>query len=191
MSSAFTQVRDQTFGRPRGLLGRIGGAVMARANAATERHVVHVARLAPGETVLVVGPGPGIGLAAAAGDGRTVIGVDPSEEMLALSRTRCPAAELRLGTAARTGQPDASVDVVVSVNNVQLWQDRPAALAELRRVLHAGGRLVLSAHQGKLGVPRHQLAAEVAAAGFTDLQTWAWNPPGFGATAAELRAVAL
>lgn len=190
MSSAFSQVLDRTFGHPRGLLGRIGGAVMARANAATERHVVYVARLAPGETVLVLGPGPGIGLAAAAGAGRTVVGVDPSEEMLALSRGRCPGTELRVGTAERTGQPDDSVDVVLSVNNVQLWEDRAAGLAELRRVLRPGGRLVLSAHQGKLGVPRHELAAEVTAAGFTDLQTWTWDPPGLGATAAELRAVA-
>ncbi|WP_236793631.1 class I SAM-dependent methyltransferase [Amycolatopsis sp. GM8] len=189
MSSAYTQVLDRTFGHPRGLLGRIGGAVMAAGNAATERHVVHVARLTPGETVLVIGPGPGVGLATAAGEGRTVIGVDPSEEMLALSHGRCPEAELRLGTAERTGQPDESVDVVLSVNNVQLWEDRAAGFAELRRVLRPGGRLVLSAHERWLPVPRHELAAEVTAAGFTDLQTWTWDPPGFGSTAAELRAV--
>ncbi|MTD58872.1 class I SAM-dependent methyltransferase [Amycolatopsis pithecellobii] len=188
MSATYTQVLDRAFGHPRGLLGRIGGAVMACGNAATERHVVSLARLAPGETVLVLGPGPGIGLAAASGEGRTVIGVDPSEEMLALSHARCPDAEVRLGTAARTGQPDESVNVVLSVNNVQLWEDRAAALTELRRVLRPGGRLVLSAHERWLPVPRHELAAEVAAAGFTDLQTWTWEPPGFGSTAAELRA---
>ncbi|TNC24408.1 class I SAM-dependent methyltransferase [Amycolatopsis alkalitolerans] len=188
MSGTYTQVLDRAFGHPRGLLGRIGGAVMACGNAATERHVVSVARLTPGETVLVIGPGPGVGLRAAAGEGRTIIGVDPSEGMLALSRGRCPEAELRLGTAERTGQPDESVDVVLSVNNVQLWEDRDAAFAELRRVLRPGGRLVLSAHERWLPVPRHVLAGEVTAAGFTDLQTWTWEPPGFGAMAAQLRA---
>jgi ubiquinone/menaquinone biosynthesis C-methylase UbiE len=182
-------VLDRAFGHPRGLLGRVGGAVMACGNAATERHVVDVARLTSGQSFLVVGPGPGVGLRAAFEQAGSVIGVDPSEEMLELCRARCPAAELRLGTAERTGQPDDSVDVVLSVNNVQLWDDRAAGFAELRRVLRPGGRLVLSAHEKWLPVPRHALAAEVAAAGFADLQTWTWNPPGFGTTAAELRAV--
>ena len=189
MSTALTQALDRAFGHPRGFLGRIGAAVMAHGNAATERRVVDVARLTSGETVLVVGPGPGIGLAAAAERAGQVIGVDPSEEMLALCRARCANAVLRLGSAARTGQDDASVDVVLSVNNVQLWDDRAAGFAELRRVLRPGGRLVVSAHDKWLPVPRHALAAEVSAAGFTDLQTWTWQPPGFGATAAQLRAV--
>jgi arsenite methyltransferase len=188
-TTCLAKVLDRAFGHPRGLLGRIGGAVMACANAATERHVVDVARLTPDETVLVVGPGPGVGLQAAFEQAGTVIGVDPSEEMLALSRARCPRAELRLGSAERTGQEDESVDVVLSVNNVQLWDDRPATFAELRRVLRPGGRLVLSAHEKGLPVPRHEVAAEVAEAGFTDLQTWTWAAPGLGTTAAELRAL--
>lgn len=187
--SVLANVLDRTFGHPQGLLGRLGGAVMACGNAATERHVADVARLTSGETVLVVGPGPGVGLQAASEQAGRVIGVDPSEEMLALCRARCPGAELRLGTAERTGQPDESVDVVLSVNNVQLWDDRAGGFAELRRVLRPGGRLVLSAHEKWLPVPRHELAAEATAAGFTDLQTWTWDPPGFSSTAAELRAV--
>ena len=189
MSSAVTQALDRAFGRPRGFLGRIGAAVMVFGNAATERRVVEVARLTSGETVLVVGPGPGIGLAAAAERAGAVIGVDPSAEMLGLCRARCPQATLRPGTAARTGQDSESVDVVLSVNNVQLWEDRAAGFAELRRVLRPGGRLVLSAHEKWLPVPRHALAEEATAAGFTDLQTWTWEPPGFGPTAAQLRAV--
>ncbi|HVW40511.1 MAG TPA: class I SAM-dependent methyltransferase [Amycolatopsis sp.] len=189
MSTALTQVLDRAFGHPRGFLGRIGAAAMAYGNAATERRVVDVARLTSGETVLVVGPGPGVGLAAAAERAGQVIGVDPSEEMLALCRARCPGAILRAGSAARTGQDDESVDVVLSVNNVDLWDDRAAGFAELCRVLRPGGRLVLSAHEKALPVPRHALAAEVSAAGFTDLQTWTWEPPGFGATAAQLRAI--
>ena len=54
------------FGRPSGLLGRVGGWLMARGNAATERHMVDVADIAEHEVVLVVGPGPDIGLEAAA-----------------------------------------------------------------------------------------------------------------------------
>ncbi|WP_199434939.1 class I SAM-dependent methyltransferase [Qaidamihabitans albus] len=195
MSTQLAQVLDRTFGHPRGLLGRIGGAVMARGNAATERHVVEVAGLAPDETVLVLGPGPGIGLAAAAERASLAIAVDPSEEMLEQCRQRCASAvadgtvRLRLGSAEDTGQETGSVDVVLSVNSVQLWEDRPAAYAELLRVLRPGGRLVLSAHEKWLPVPRHELARELAAAGFTDLQTWVWDPPGRAAArAAQLRA---
>ncbi|RBM15928.1 SAM-dependent methyltransferase [Prauserella sp. PE36] len=195
MSSVLDEPLDRAFGHPRGLLGRIGGALMAHGNAATERHVVEVAKPAADETVLVLGPGPGIGLAEVAARSRLAVGVDPSEEMLQLCRARCAAAvregtvRLRAGTAAATGQPGESVDVVLSVNNVQLWADREAAFAELFRVLRPGGRLVLSAHEKWLPVPRHDLARELEAAGFGDLQTWVWDPPGLAATrAAQLRA---
>jgi arsenite methyltransferase len=189
MSTALAQVRDRAFGHPRGLLGRIGGALMAHGNAATERQLVNVARLTAEEAVLVVGPGPGVGLLAAAERARTVIGVDPSVEMLASCHERCPAAVLQAGSAEHTGQEEASVDVVFSVNNVQLWDDRAAGFAELYRVLRPGGRLLLSAHEKWLPVTRHELAAEVTANGFTDLQTWTWEPPGWPATAAaQLRA---
>ncbi|GAA3560342.1 class I SAM-dependent methyltransferase [Amycolatopsis ultiminotia] len=180
---------DRAFGHPSGLLGRLGGTLMAFGNAATERRVVEVARLEPDETVLVVGPGPGVGLAAASELAGRVIGIEPSDEMRGLCRERCgDRVELRAGTAARTGCADTGVDVVLSVNNVQLWEDRAAAFGELFRVLRPGGRLLVSAHEKWLPVTRHELADEAAEAGFTDLQTWTWDPPGFTALAAQLRA---
>ncbi|RSD10591.1 class I SAM-dependent methyltransferase [Amycolatopsis eburnea] len=189
-TSGFSRVLDRAFGHPSGPLGRLGGWVMARGNAATEHRVVDLAKIEPDETALVVGPGPGIGLAATARLAGRTIGVDPSPEMLALCHERCgDRAELREGSAARTGEPDESVDVVLSVNNVMLWDDRAAGFAELFRVLRPGGRLLVSAHEKWLPVSRHVLADEAAAAGFADLQTWTWEPPGFAALAAQLRAV--
>ncbi|GAB3587616.1 class I SAM-dependent methyltransferase [Amycolatopsis endophytica] len=195
MSTTIGQIFDRAFGHPRGLLGRIGGAVMAQSNGATERHVVNVARLTPDETVLVLGPGPGVGLRLAGQRATLAVGVDPSPEMLALAQTRCAeeisAGRVRLtrGTAERTNLDPASVDIALSVNNVQLWDDRAAGFAELLRVLRPGGRLVLSAHEKWLPVPRHVLADELTDAGFTDLQTWVWQPPGVTAPlAAQLRA---
>ena len=163
---------------------------MARGNAATEHRMVELARIEPDETVLVVGPGPGVGLHAAARLAGRAVGVDPSPDMLALSHQRCgKLAELRRGSAEATGEADESVDVVLSVNNVMLWDDREAGFAELFRVLRPGGRLLLSAHEKWLPVSRHVLADEAASAGFADLQTWTWDPPGFTALAAQLRAV--
>lgn len=169
---------------------------MAYTNAATEKHIVEVADLDAGHTVLVLGPGPGVGLQAAAERAAVAIGVDPSEDMLRLSEQRCAdlvrsgSVRLQAGTAERTGLDDDSADVAVTVNNVQLWADRRAGFAEIARVLRPGGRLVLSVHEAHLSVTRHQLAAEAEAAGFVDVQSWTWDPPGmFAGRAVQLRGV--
>ncbi|MEV7996282.1 hypothetical protein AB0O67_31645 [Streptomyces sp. NPDC086077] len=99
-------------GRPSGPLGRLGGRLMAHGNAATERHVVSLAAPAEQDVVLVVGPGPGVGLAAAAERSAHVIGIEPSDVMLAMARRRCARlirrGRLRLspGTAASGTPPD-------------------------------------------------------------------------------------
>ncbi len=184
------------FGRPSGLLGHLGGRLMEYGNAATERHVVALAALTDQDVVLVVGPGPGVGLEAAAHRSAHVIGVDPSAVMLAMARRRCASVIARgrlrtgVGTAARTGEAGNTVDVVISVNNLQLWPDVPAGLAELRRVLRPGGRMFLAAHEKWLPTALPVLANTVLAAGFTSVRTWTWDPPTrMASTAALLSAV--
>lgn len=192
MANLGTRLLEMSFGRPSGPLGRIGGRLMARGNAATERHLVDVAELDRRDVVLILGPGPGIGLEAAARRSKHVIGVDPSELMLASCRRRCAELIRRggvclvQGVAADTGQPSGSVDVVFAVNNVQIWPDWEAGFAELHRVLRPGGRLLLSAHEKWLP---DGLATAVERAGLDEIRTWAWEPPGRGAaTAFQLRA---
>ncbi|MCX4625579.1 hypothetical protein [Streptomyces sp. NBC_01443] len=67
MESITQRLLTRGFGRPSGLLGLLGGRLMAHGNAATELHVVALAAPAEQDVVLVVGPGPGVGLRAAAG----------------------------------------------------------------------------------------------------------------------------
>jgi arsenite methyltransferase len=153
------RVLDAAFGHPRGLAGRLGGALMIRGNAEQERLAVRTAGLRVGERVLVVEHGPGVGVALAAATvrpGGHVAGVDPSETMREMAARRCVIdsglVELREGSAERTGCAQATIDAAISVNNVMLW-DRPAGFAELHRGLRPGGRLVITVHRHVLDVP--------------------------------------
>jgi arsenite methyltransferase len=195
MGTIGDRLLDMGFGRPRGLLGRIGGWLMARGNADTERHLVKLAELTREDVVLVLGPGPGVGLEAAGAHSGHVVGVDPSETMLTACAQRCAGliekgkVELVRGDAENTGQSDASVDVVLSVNNVMLWPDWHAGFAELHRVLRPGGRMLISVHNKWLPGGLTALATAIDEAGFDDVRSWTWEPPGRGATtAAQVRA---
>jgi tRNA A58 N-methylase Trm61 len=68
------------FGRPRGVLGRLGGIIMARANADCGAWVTGLLEIEPSDSVLEVGFGPGViiqRLSKLASEGH-VAGIDPS-----------------------------------------------------------------------------------------------------------------
>lgn len=146
------------FARPKGWRGRLAGRFMLWTN--PQADLLDVLDPRPGQRVLEVGYGPGglIRLLAkrggGAGEGVQVIGVDPAPAMRDLASSTNRAAvragrvELRLGTADNTGLEDASVDKVVSVNNVALWPDLDAGVRELHRVVRPGGTVVLAWHGG-------------------------------------------
>jgi SAM-dependent methyltransferase len=75
--------------------------------------------------------------------------------------------------------PDATFDRVLTVNTVYFWPDLQAALAEIRRILRPGGRLVIGIRDPKqmrrvsrdiftVREPR-EVRDAVAAAGFGDV----------------------
>ena len=70
-------------------------------------------------------------------------GLDPSGEMLAQARARPGAAEVTWheGRAERPPFPDASFDLIFSVDVIHHVSDRPAYVREARRLLVPGGRL--------------------------------------------------
>lgn len=188
---------DPMFARPSGVLGRLGGMIMASSNAATERAAADALEPCCGEDVLVLGAGPGVGVALLLPRVATVVAIDPSKEMLEACRRRAVAIGAagrlvtRRGSDDDLGQDEATVDAVVAVNNLQLWSDRDAGLAAVRRVLRPGGRLVLSVHRWMLDDGLSGLAASTERAGFTAVRTWTWDPPGVAApVAAQLHAVA-
>lgn len=183
----------QQFALPRGLLGRVVGAVMARANAVLTRRVVGALRLKGDETVLEIGPGPGIGLALLASllpAGR-VYGAEPSPVMRAqaASRTRRFADRVDLldATADTLPLPPGSCDAVCAVNNVQLWQPLPESLARVFAVLVPGGTVALGVTEnavlpdgGSVGrTYDERLVPDLQRAGFVDLAA-TWEPGGNG-----------
>jgi SAM-dependent methyltransferase len=164
----------RAFGRPRGLLGWLGGRVMARTNRDASRWVVDLLGIGPGTRVLEVGCGPGVGLTEALARGAALVcGVDPSEVMLNQARARNAAAlaerrvELRLASADSLPFDESSFDVAFAVNSVQVWPDPVAGLKEVRRCLRPGGRVAL-AFTSYAGPLPHDPAALLEDAEFDD-----------------------
>ncbi len=101
----------------------------------------------PGADVLDVGCGAGHASFACAPHARSVVAYDLAEPMLATvtaaARERGLAnIRTQQGAAERLPLPDASFDWVVSRFSAHHWHDVTQALAEVRRVLKPGGRVL-------------------------------------------------
>lgn len=113
------------------------------------RRTLETFRLASGQTVLELGPGPGYFTPEAArivGPQGRVVCVDLQPGMLALLQKRLRErhvanAALVAADATRLPLADSSVDAAFLSTVLGEVPDRPAALAELRRVLKPGGAL--------------------------------------------------
>ncbi len=96
--------------------------------------------------VLDVGCGTGSWLAAQAkafGDRVELVGVDPSEAMLARARQKIPDVPLQVAHAEELPFADDAFDYVVSRFAFHHFQDKPRALDELTRLVSPGGALML------------------------------------------------
>lgn len=157
---------------------------------------IDAAGLKPGEIVVDLGSGGGIDVFLAARDvGETgrVIGIDMTEDMIALARRNAEKvgvanAEFRLGEIHRMPVEDATVDCVISNCVVNLCEDKQAVFDDMFRILKPGGRVAVSdivltqalpphlkeslaAYVGCIGgaVPAQVYADRLAKAGFTDI----------------------
>ena len=103
----------------------------------------------PGKRILDVGCGPGFYVAELleqVGPTGAVVGVDASPQTLALARRRTEGHDnvaLYQADATDLPVPDAAFDAALSVQVLEYVADLDAALAELRRALRPGGRLVI------------------------------------------------
>ena len=140
-----------------------GGALYESAEAAEARDAAiaaslgcgvptAVADLKEGETVLDLGSGAGADVLISAGrvgPSGKAIGLDMTDEMLALARSNAKKAgaenvEFHKGYIEEIPLPDASVDVVISNCVLNLSGDKPRVIREAARVLRPGGRFAIS-----------------------------------------------
>jgi ubiquinone/menaquinone biosynthesis C-methylase UbiE len=173
--------------------------IITLGRAATMREqTVELAALRPGDRVLEVGCGTGeVALRARLRVGPTgqVSGVDPSADMIAVARRKAGEngreIDYRVGAIEALPFQDASFDVVLSSLMMHHLPDdlKRAGLAEVRRVLAPGGRLLIVDFSrprrwlsrlamrlvlhGHLGRDFEHLPAIVAGAGFTNVRTGA------------------
>lgn len=112
------------------------------------------AGLQPGERILDLAAGTGIVAREAApivGVGGRVVAADVNPAMLAVGAALPPprgaAIEWLEGDAARLPLSDGAFDAVLCQQGLQFFPDRPGALAETRRVLAPGGRVVFAVWQ--------------------------------------------
>ena len=100
--------------------------------------------------VLEIGIGSGLNLPLYGPSVRSVIGLEPSSELLRMARGRGAAAvapvEFLESSAEKLPLDNGSVDTVVTTWTLCTIPDAPRALAEMRRVLKPGGALLFVEH---------------------------------------------
>ena len=108
-------------------------------------------------------------MAEAVAPGGTALGVDPSREIIARARrlTQLANCSFSEGTAEALESPDGSYDVVVSSLMIHHLPEalRPKAIAEMYRVLRAGGRVLIADFRPPTSrIGRHVIGAITAPA---------------------------
>ncbi|MGI8817104.1 MAG: class I SAM-dependent methyltransferase [Pseudonocardia sp.] len=173
-----------------GVTGLFAGLAMSVTGKSAARLVADLAALSGTDTVVDVGCGPGSAVREAARRGARVTGVDPAPVMLRLARALTrerPGISWVEGSAEKLREPDGSATVVWSLATIHHWMDVTAALAEMRRVLAAGGRFFALERQvrpGATGLASHgwtdrqakSFAAQCRAAGLEDVRVEQHRP---------------
>jgi SAM-dependent methyltransferase len=168
-----------------------------------ERRALLLGEAREGERVLDLGCGAGRFVRALGEHGADPVGVEIAEAALDRARENAPGADLRLlDPDGALPLEDGSIDLVWCSEVLEHVADTAQTLSEIRRVLHSGGRLLLTTpyhgrvrntaialarfeqHFDPLGqhlrfYTRDSLASTLARSAFEDVRVRAWGglPP--------------
>ncbi|MCB0662050.1 MAG: class I SAM-dependent methyltransferase [Saprospiraceae bacterium] len=92
---------------------------------------------------LDIGSGSGNYTSALAAKGLSMIGVEPSDEMLEKAMAKSNEVKWMKGRAEQIPLPDEAVDGVLASLTIHHWKDLEQGFKEVHRVLKPGGRFVL------------------------------------------------
>ncbi len=163
------------FGRPKGILGRLGGFILAGTKRDFTKWVIQLLNVQPNDKVLEVGFDPGVGiemLALVVSKGY-VSGVDSSQEMNEQARARNAKAidsgsvRLEYGFAEALPFADDTFDKALTINSMQVWTDVIKGLEEMRRVIKVGGKVAFGFTPAS-GQSSARLSEILATAGFSE-----------------------
>ncbi|OMC03457.1 class I SAM-dependent methyltransferase [Mycolicibacterium fortuitum] len=144
-----------------GVTGVLCGLVFLLVGRAKAKMAADIAQVSSSDHVVDVGCGPGTAARVAARRAALVTGVDPSSTMLRIARLVTPKrapVTWSEGTAETLPVADGSATVLWALATVHHWQDVDEAVAEARRVLGPGGRLIAIERQspdGATGLASH------------------------------------
>jgi len=105
--------------------------------------MLQAGQVGPGTRLLDAGCGSGGASALAATLGARISGLDAAAALISVARERLPEADFRIGDLQALPFGDDAFDAVVAASSLQYAEDRVAALLEMKRVCHSGGRVVI------------------------------------------------
>jgi len=147
------------FGRPHGLLGRIGGRILAVTNKQINQWTVSLLDIELEDRILKIGFGPGIAakmISDMIGNGK-YIGIDPSEVTLSQAQKRNATAiregkvELILADVERLPVFDMRIDKIFSINSIIFWKNPITQLKELRSRMTPGEIIAITLQRRSKG----------------------------------------
>lgn len=116
--------------------------------------------IGPGISYLDAGCGSGMAAQIAAERGASVSGLDATENLISIAKTRVQGGDFHVGDLESLPFPDATFDVVTGFNAFQYAGNAGVALAEAKRVANAGARIAIMTW----GLPDGMEAASILAA---------------------------
>jgi SAM-dependent methyltransferase len=137
---------------PSGWMGRVFGKLMESTN--TDAYQKTIQALAPSDNERFLEIGFGTGFCAemllSTTTGTFVAGVDPTETMVKIARSRLikkglgDRIDIRQGTDDSLPWSDGYFDAVIAIHSFQFWPDPHKSIVEINRILKPQGRIIIA-----------------------------------------------